>query len=873
MGNPPSAATVRFGRNAAQHSIIALPAVRLAMICATGVIAGNYLPLPTPFWLFAILLLLSATALFRVANLASPTHKLSIVSIHLALAMAMAAWTAVRQPDDSPSDIEQWIAADPTPAVFRGLIATPVQLRPDAMAIERDPNDQSAVESVVEIELEAVRDELTWLPTNGRIRALIQGDASRFLVDDHVQIHGTLRPMAPPSNPGTTDMRPVYRQQSIDVFCSIASVDDLTLIKAGPWGLRRAISWISVRGDQVIQEHVGARSGPLTSAIVLGRRQAVDPHVREALLETGTIHLLSVSGLHLGMVAAAVSWLVLLLGWRTSTQLTVVLLACLFYAALTGARPPVLRAAILVTALLLASWVGRQPQLLNSLGLAAIFLMLLDPQNLLQSGTQLSFLAVVTLVIAGRQSAAQQISQQPLEQLIEQTRPWYWNRAASLLSSLVAATKVSFWVWIISAPLVWQAYNIISPVSVLANLLLMIPLTAALILGLFTCLAGLLFETFAVPLGWACRLCMDTILLLVEFCVTIPAGHFWLPAPPPWTVALFYLGLILLFSGRFLFRSLQQRPSTWVIIWIGCWFSLALLLATQTLSITNKDTKQSSLVATFIDVGHGTSVLIQLPNNNGTWLYDAGRMGNPEWSSAPIEDTLWANGIIHLDGLIVSHADADHYNAIPKLVERFSFATFYSTRGLLDDPQLRPFAIKAAVNKQIPHAIELWNGQSIEDRSGQPWARCLHPPQELLDASDNANSVVLEISFAGRTILLPGDLEGDGTTLLLQHPRPKAGCILMAPHHGSLQEDPLPLLDWARPETVIVSGGPRAKRPEVQRLLGERGAAVYSTANLGAIRIQIASDGSVTKEHWDEDHWQLLEATPSAGSPNKMGRE
>ena len=265
---------------------------------------------------------------------------------------------------------------------------------------------------------------------------------------------------------------------------------------------------------------------------------------------------------------------------------------------------------------------------------------------------------------------------------------------------------------------------------------------------------------------------------------------------------------------------------------------------------------RDAVQATFVDVTHGTSVLMELPGGANV-LYDCGRMGNFQSSSRGIHDVLWNRGITRLDAVVLSHADSDHYNALPGLLHRFAIDEVIVPPGLFDqsDPALVDIH-QALTDRQIPIR---------EVAAGEPFSlghwrlqdaalQVLHPPRPpITDATDNANSLCLMIQYRHQQLLLPGDLEPPGTELLIAHPRPVAGGVLMAPHHGSLTANSEAILDWYRPRQVIVSGGPRARNPRVTELLQYRGSDVYITAKDGAIRVRLADDAKVRcylREPW-----------------------
>ena len=132
----------------------------------------------------------------------------------------------------------------------------------------------------------------------------------------------------------------------------------------------------------------------------------------------------------------------------------------------------------------------------------------------------------------------------------------------------------------------------------------------------------------------------------------------------------------------------------------------------------------------------------------------------------------------------------------------------------------------------------------------------LHPPADRIAGSDNVNSMVLRIDHRGTTLLLPGDLEIPGGERLLHHDRPAPGGVMMAPHHGSLQQDARPLLDWMRPSTVVISGGSRADRALVRQMWSQGGADVRITAAEGALRVEIDAKGRTRCFAWQENGWR-----------------
>jgi competence protein ComEC len=187
------------------------------------------------------------------------------------------------------------------------------------------------------------------------------------------------------------------------------------------------------------------------------------------------------------------------------------------------------------------------------------------------------------------------------------------------------------------------------------------------------------------------------------------------------------------------------------------------------------------------------------------------------------------------------------------VLRRFRVGQIVTPPRLLhqDEPALA--ASRAAIRRAGIPVREVSRGETLV--IGRCRTRILHPPPRGVDGSDNANSLVLRIDHGNTTLILPGDVEPPGTERLIEHDRPPPGGILMAPHHGSLQMDAATVLTWARPAVTIVSGGRRAKKPEVRQMLSITGSDVWVTARQGAIRVRIDSVGTKQLRAWIEDPW------------------
>jgi competence protein ComEC len=314
----------------------------------------------------------------------------------------------------------------------------------------------------------------------------------------------------------------------------------------------------------------------------------------------------------------------------------------------------------------------------------------------------------------------------------------------------------------------------------------------------------------------------------------LPLSHFWVPAAALWWLAVFYVGFAI-------WSAAPHRRPGWRVSWSAA--ALWLALAAAGLWVQRRPSEQ--LECAFLSVGHGCCVVLHLPDG-GTMLYDAGKLGSPSGSAHMIAQYLWSRGITRLDAVLISHADVDHFNALPQLAERIDIDAVYlaprmaqdMARG--DDRSLD--VLRAALDKHGIAVRTLAQGDELD--RGECRLRVLHPRPEGERGSDNANSLVLLVECHGRRLLLPGDLEQGGVARLLVQPAQDCD-VLLAPHHGSSHSNPPGFAKHFTPEWVVVSGGMTQTSPEVAESFVAAGADVLHTARHNAVRVRVGEDGTL----------------------------
>ncbi|MCY2996138.1 MAG: MBL fold metallo-hydrolase [Planctomycetota bacterium] len=260
---------------------------------------------------------------------------------------------------------------------------------------------------------------------------------------------------------------------------------------------------------------------------------------------------------------------------------------------------------------------------------------------------------------------------------------------------------------------------------------------------------------------------------------------------------------------------------------------------------------EQQLACTFVSVGHGTCVVLELPHGQ-TLLYDAGRLGPPDGAVQSISAFLWSRDITHVDAVVLSHADADHFNALPDLLQRFSVGVVYVSPVMFEEPNSALQALRRALQDRGVLVRELYAGDHLLTH-GPTRLEVLHPPRRGERGGDNANSVVLQIDHLGRRLLLPGDLGPPGLDNLLAE-EPRSCDVVMALHHGSLRNNPRGFAAWTSPEWVIVSDAHGEKLEAIQQAFAQPGRTVLHTAREGAIRVTL-DERALDVRSWRQQPW------------------
>jgi competence protein ComEC len=577
-------------------------------------------------------------------------------------------------------------------------------------------------------------------------------------------------------------------------------------------------------------------------ALVVGDQRGIDQSDWQVFNRTGIGHLISISGLHITMVAGLFALGVSAL-WRrsffTRAQLPLLLpaqkvaalagaAAALFYVLLAGFGVPAQRTLYMLIVVAVALWTNRLASVSHVLCLALGVVVLLDPWAVLWPGFWLSFGAVATILYAsaGRTTMAPPRRRpgdpDPLPPVPRRVLLWHAFRLGAHTQYAVTLGLV---------PLSMLLFAQVSIVSPLANAVA-IPLVSLVITPL--ALAGsVLPDLLATPLLQLAHALVALLAACLRWFAGMPLAVWSAPTPPFWLFCWASLGTIWMLA-----------PRGWPVRWLGAFTWLPLLAATPS------HPEPGQLRVTAFDVGQGMALLIETSGHR--LLYDTGPAYSPESNAGNrvIVPYLRARGIAALDGMVVTHSDADHSGGALSVLQAVPTGWLLSSL-----PPAHPIA-SAARQQRHCEAGQRWSWDGVQ-------FEMLHPlAASYADAAlkPNARGCTLKISAAGTSMLLAADIEAPQEAELLARAAGRLPAdVLLAPHHGSGTSSTPAFLLAVHPHLALFQVGYRNRyhhpKPEVWERYGQLGIERLRTDQAGAITIDFAPLGVAAYRSEHARYW------------------
>ncbi|MEC4889968.1 MAG: DNA internalization-related competence protein ComEC/Rec2 [Nitrospira sp.] len=757
----------------------------LSAVFLAGLALGSLLPFfPVTI---SVLLGLLIPALW-IAERAGGLDPLRATTGYAALLLGIVYWASVVPPPGAFHAFEE------APVDLRaGRIIGPVQHAPHRLTLlvkTESPRESPAVPHTI---------RLTWRDPG---REVWHGDRITF--------RAKLRAPTGSLNPRGFDYASYVERQGVEAVATVTGPEAIQVLEPAmsSWwwaGWGEVDRWRGAIRDAAIRSLSQPALG-IFLGMIIGERGYLQEDVQEWFMITGTVHLLSISGSHLGLIAIVLFGLVremavqlpapmlLALSRRltpTRCAILVTWAGVMLYALLAGAEIATLRAAMMITAGLAAVWIGSERHLAHALAGAAVVIVLHDPRAIGDISFQLSFLSVLAIVWVADWHASRSAE----EDQQEATRWKRYRRAAH------EAMILSLAVTIVTTPLVAWYFNQIPWAGVLTNMIA-VPVTGFVVVPL-----GLLTA------GWTVALGLDGLSLatvqqrLIEWLVgglhgiaSWSAADWRVSAPSVFVMGMLYAGLLIAVG-----ISVRLR---WRLVGAVLLCSSIGLWGWEAGSFVDGDRWR----VTFLDVGQGDSAVIEWPDGKAVLIDGGGKYERFDVGRGVVGPFLWNHGIRRLDAVIATHPQLDHVGGLPWILRHFAVQEYWHAGVERHEPlfeDLRRAVLERTVRDRRAH-----RGQEIVSSGGcrltvmNPFDADVGKPVSLpLSGSQlNNESIVTQLECGAHAVLFAADVEAAGIRRLAAEGQAPV-TVLKVPHHGGRSSLDQAWVRRVHPRHAVISVG------------------------------------------------------------------
>jgi competence protein ComEC len=660
----------------------------------------------------------------------------------------------------------------------------------------------------------------------GHIRLFARVDTALCGVErgDLVRMRGRLRGLDRALTPGSFDYGRYLRVRGYAATLSVWK-HPVERVTRDLDAIESVVTTVRAYTRDAITSGMSAGSASLIRALVLGDRSGLDRRVLRDFQSCGMMHLLAVSGMHVGIILLGIG---LPLYWLTGrrTWHAWVLIPCAWgFAILTGGNPPVVRAVVMASVFLASRPMQRGFDVWNALAVSAIINVLLFPAALFEAGFQLSYAAVAGIILVGGPSAkwfARVIPWRPQHRFPRKV--WTW---------VVAILPISFIATVATAPLIAHHFQRVPIIGVILSLPTLVLTSLSIWIAMLSTFVGWIpvLPSLVNAVG---DLLLGGVLWIGSSGASLPWASVWV-RPPGWIEVGVYF---LCFLTGWLLWNRRGRP-------LFAWTTVILLVA-NTVVWGAWIHRQQGVECVFLDVGQGDATLLVAPGF--TMLVDGGPTWNGndagEWTIVPY---CRYRGIRRIDAIVATHPDNDHIGGLATVVRELNPRVIY-WNGQRSTSRAFTRLMESATERGIP-LRRIAAGDSLAGIIGMGIS-VLGPPRDSLLAarwSRNDASIVLRVDMSFAGILLTGDA---GMVEESWMTRAWSGQlradVLKVGHHGSRTSTSPEFLQRVGPRTTVISVG-RGNWyghpfPAVLSRLERAGVRVWRTDSLGSLHIYAIGD-------------------------------
>lgn len=698
-----------------------------------------------------------------------------------------------------------------------------------------------------------------------------------------VVLTGKVKCFRTASNPGEFDARSYYQILRISFGLSQTTIQQKSTTYHK---LEEGLYRFRCRLSGKLSEHLPPEEASLMKTILLGEKGELDEDLKMRYQRNGIAHILAISGLHISMLGMGFFKCARRLGVPRKASATGACMVVLLFGMMTGFSVSAIRAVLMFLLQMIAILVGRTYDMITAIAVASVLILLEQPLYLYHTGFLFSFGCVLGISLVSpvltNISDKKFAENLPIKSL--------FNKSLSIKSSLVKGVLSGASMMAVTLPVYLYFFYQVPVYSMLLNFIVLPLMNILMAAGIFLLILSFVFPPLCNVLSWLIMGILEIYENAAKCAEQFPM-HYWTPGKPELWQVLFYVAILILIAAlgrnqRRSRRKAKKQTGKFVgIPVIGCWGLLALAIVEISIRVP------PSFQVTFLDVGQGDCIFVR-NGKHASYLIDGGSSSFSQVGKYRILPFLKYQGASELQAVFVTHPDEDHCNGIMELLEQGKLEGIQIRNLVLPDISEAAKSegyydlVNLAGQYEIP-VTYLHRGQKISSAQGfhlqqsasdrQLQIQCLHPAEDYFTENSNEYSMVLQLQYGGLSLLLTGDVEGQGETELQEYLNAGQDAamlsesldegkrndrtdnfsgstnqyykILKVAHHGSKNSTSDKFLEILSPQLAIISCGKdnRYGHPHEETLqrLEDSDTEWLCTKDYGAITVTIDKKGEI----------------------------
>jgi competence protein ComEC len=634
---------------------------------------------------------------------------------------------------------------------------------------------------------------------------------------DLIRFKGRLK--SPPGlrNPGGFNYRSFLRRKGIFylTYISEGNIEFITSFLTNPF-ITKILFPIKHYCVGAISKNLDDVHSSLLKGLTVGLRGDIPDNIKEIFSDAGVIHILAVSGLHVGII----SFFLFVLFRSLHIPFNVsILLSCVFliiYAFMTGLRPSVIRATIMFIFIMMGTLGQRRVIVINTIAVSAILILIFNPLDLFDAGFQLSYVATFSIVILYRR--------------IYDYFPQALKKIKVVSRFLLLPLSVTIAAQLGTAPVIAYYFFKVPLASSISNLVIVPFVSLVIPSGFLTVLGNVIHHLIADIFAGANWILLHIIIKLSTFFSTIPNLRLWVRRPP-------FLFFLLYYPVLFTFFLMDRKKR------IKYFVFTSLIIANIFMVSKLYHLFSPQLTVNFLDVSQGDASVIEFPHKQVCVIDGGKRSYFIDYGERVLIPFFRSKGIRTINTIIATHPDVDHYGGLITVMEKFKV-----DKLVVNGSPKRTYLYQKLLNTARRKGVSVYNVHKGEVLwIGDYPFYMLNPP--VLRGSklpSNEGSIVVKFGYGNVTFLFTGDYPNR----IFRIPHSLLDCtVLKFPHHGAKFFHAGSFLTAVDPEitTISVGGDNRFGHPvrENIHILNSLGSQIYRTDRDGAIIL--STDGKTIK--------------------------